>query len=93
MAGSAGCSFCVEYVIEEAHYFPDSLFRNCVDEFYMYPDFRIAESGRFYEKFSRNKWRRLVPANEMCVSLNSLHILKHLGYMSMIAAADEANIS
>ena len=59
-----------------------------MDELYSYPEFGIAESGRFYEGLSIHKWRRFVPDNERCASLNSFHALKHLGYMRMMAAAD-----
>jgi hypothetical protein len=57
-------SFDVECVPEESNCFPGWLSRNCVDELYSYLDFRMGESTKFYEVFSRNKWRRFIPANE-----------------------------
>jgi hypothetical protein len=64
VAGLTEYSFDVEYVPGESNCFPDWLSRNCVDELYSYPDFRVGESGKFYEVFSRNKWKRFIPANE-----------------------------
>jgi hypothetical protein len=53
-----------EYVPGESTCFPDWLSTNCVDELCSYPDFRMGESRKFYEVFSRNKWKRFIPAIE-----------------------------
>ena len=90
VAGLTEYSFDVEYVPGESNCFSDCLFRNCVDELYSYPDFRMGESGRFYEALSRNKWRRFISANERRSLLNSLHASKHFGYTRMLAGTEKA---
>jgi len=64
-----------------------------VEELHSYPDFRMGESGKFYEVLSRNKWRRFIPANERRSLLNSLHTLKHFGYTRILAGAEEAGFT
>jgi len=93
VAGLTEYSFDVEYVPGESNCFPDWLSRNCVDELYSYPDFRMGESGKFDDVFSRSKWRRFIPANERRSMLNSLHTLKHFGYTRMLAGAEEARFT
>ena len=86
-------SFDVEYVSGESNFFPDWLSRNCVDELYSYPDLRMGKSGKFYEVFSRKKWRRFIPANERRCLSNSLHTLKHFMYTRMLASAKGAGFT
>ena len=53
----------------------------------------MGKSGKFYEVFSRNKWRRFIPANERRSLLNSLHTLKHFRYTRMLFSAKKAGIT
>ena len=91
--GLTECSFDVEDVRGELNFFRDWLSRNCVDELYSYLDLGMGKSGKFYEVFSRNKWRRFIPANERRSLLNSLHTLKHFRYTRMLFSAKKAGIT
>ena len=90
VASLSNYDFEVEYLPGESNAFPDWLSRCCVDELYSYPDFRLHESGKFYEVWSRKKWRRFVPAEERRAVMNSLHTFKHLGYTRIMNAANDA---
>ena len=82
--------FEVEYLPGESNVFPDWLSRCCVEELYSYPDFCLHEYGKFYEVWSRKKWRRFIPGEERRAALNSLHTFKHLGYSRIMSATDDA---
>ena len=91
VAKLAPYNFEMEYVVGAENIFPDWLSRNCIEELYEYPSFRLTTDKKGYEVFSKSLWRRFVPAVERRSLLVSIYTNRHYGYTKMINEALKAS--